>query len=623
MSKNRSVLAGGTLVVLAVLFVAAIVLSNVLFRGWRIDLTENDLYTLSDGTKRVLAEIPEPINLYFYFSEDTASDRAELQPVRDYATRVREMLEEMAALSGGKIRLQVVDPLPFSEEEDKAASYGLQAIPITAAGENIYFGLAGTNSTDGQMIVPFFQPDKEAFLEYDVAKLIHGLSTSAKPKVAFISGLEMAPGFDPATRQVRQGWAVYTSLSELFDVKQITTTSPFTIEKDVGTLVVVHPKALPDDALYAIDQFVLRGGKLALFVDPHAELDQAAADPENPQAAMFADRSSDVAKLFKAWGVEYDKGKVLLDAEHALPVQAQQGAAPVRHLAILGMNAKSMSQDDVVTAQLESVNFSSAGVIRLAQDSPLTLVPLIQSSGESMLAASDRLKFLADPSELFRDFVASNDHYVLAGRLRGKLKTAFPERTGEGHLAESSGDVDMIVVADTDVLSDRLWVQVGRMFDQTIMNAFASNGDFAVNAIDNLTGSSALISVRGRATSSRPFTTVEALRRTADDKYRATERELNEQLAETERKLNELQSGKSAESALILSPEQKAEIDSFQKKKVDIRKKLRGVRRELDADIERLGTSLKLINILLVPLLVVVAALGFWWQRRRRVAVAQ
>jgi ABC-type uncharacterized transport system involved in gliding motility auxiliary subunit len=433
----------------------------------------------------------------------------------------------------------------------------------------------------------------------------------------------MAPGFDPATRQVRQGWAVYTSLSELFDVKQIATTGPFTIDKDVGTLVVVHPKALSDDALYAIDQFVMRGGKLALFVDPHAELDQSGADPENPQAAMFADRSSDVAKLFQAWGVEYDKSKVLLDAAHALPVQAQQGAAPVRHLAILGMDAKSMSQDDVVTAQLESVNFSSAGVIRLAEGSTLTLSPLVQSSGESMLAASDRLKFLADPSELFRDFVPTKDHFVLAGRLRGPLKTAFPDRSGDGHLAESKDPVDMIVVADTDVLSDRLWVQVGRMFNQTIMNAFASNGDFAVNAIDNLTGSSALISVRGRATSSRPFTTVEALRRTADDKYRATERELNEQLVETERKINELQSGKSAESALILSPEQKAEIDSFQKKKVEIRKKLRGVRRELDADIERLGTSLKLINILLVPLLVVVAALGFWWQRRRRVAVAQ
>ena len=181
----------------------------------------------------------------------------------------------------------------------------------------------------------------------------------------------------------------------------------------------------------------------------------------------------------------------------------------------------------------------------------------------------------------------------------------------------------MIVVADTDVLSDRLWVQVGRMFNQTIMNAFANNGDFAVNAIDNLTGSSALISVRGRATSSRPFTTVEALRRTADDKYRAKERELNEQLAETERKINDLQRSKSEETALILSPEQKAEIDRFQKEKLRIRKDLRNVRRELDADIESLGTGLKLINILLVPLLVVAAALGFWWQRRRRVAVAK
>ena len=622
MSKHRSVLAGGTLVVLAVLFVAAIVLSNVLFRGWRADLTENHLYTLSEGTKRVLAEIPEPINLYYFFSEDTAAERAELQPVRDYATRVREMLEEMAALSGGKIRLQMIDPLPFSEEEDKAAAYGLQAIPVSASGENIYFGLAGTNSTDGQMVIPFFQPDKETFLEYDVAKLIHGLSTSSKPVVGIISGLNMEPGFDPATRTPRQGWAVYTSLSELFDLRPISTTGSISIDKAIATLIVVQPKGLSDDALYAIDQFVLRGGKLAVFVDPNAELDTSGDDPENPQAAMFADRSSDLPKLFKAWGIEYDRTKVLLDAGHALSVQAQAGAAPVRHLAILGMDAKSMSQDDVVTAQLETVNFSSAGVIRLAKDSPLTLLPLVQSSDESMLAPSDRLKFLADPSELFRDFAPTKETYVLAGRLRGKLKTAFPERTGADHLAESKGDADMIVVADTDVLSDRLWVQVQRMFNQSIMNAFANNGDFAVNAVDNLTGSSALISVRGRATSARPFTTVDALRRGADDKYRAKERQLNEQLAETEKKINELQAGKSAESALILSPEQKAEIERFQKSKVEIRKELRGVRRELDADIERLGTSLKVINILLVPLLVVLVALSFWWARRRRVAGA-
>ncbi|HET7845767.1 MAG TPA: hypothetical protein VFL14_16555, partial [Xanthomonadales bacterium] len=248
---------------------------------------------------------------------------------------------------------------------------------------------------------------------------------------------------------------------------------------------------------------------------------------------------------------------------------------------------------------------------------------LVQSSGESMLTPSDRLKFLADPSELLRDFVPTKDRYVLAGRLRGPLKTAFPERSGDGHLAESKEPVDMIVVADTDMLSDRLWVQVGRMFNQTIMNAFANNGDFAVNAVDNLTGSSALISVRGRATSAKPFTTVEALRRTADTKYREKERELNEQLAETERKINDLQRSKSEESALILSPEQKAEIDRFQKEKLRIRKELRNVRRELDADIDRLGTQLKVVNVLLVPLLVVIAALGFWWQRRRRVAVAK
>ena len=616
--NTRRALTGGTLAVLAVLFVAVIALANNLLRGAQIDLTENKLYTLSEGTTQVLGEIDEPINLYYFFSD---KGTAEIPQIRTYATRVREMLEAISRRSGGKVKLTVIDPLPFSEEEDRASAFGLQAVPTGPAGETIFFGLAGTNATDGQMVIPFFQPDKEAFLEYDVAKLIHSLVTTTKPVVGLMAELNIGPGFDPQTRQMRQGWAVYQSLAELFEIRTLDPQVTSTIDEAIKTVVVVHPKALSEDAQYALDQFVLRGGNLMVFVDPNAELDEAAEDPNNPSAALFANRSSNLERLFKAWGVAYDPARVVLDAEYALQVQTQTGA-PVRHMAILGLRAQSMNQQDVVTAQLGTLNLSTAGSFRMAEDAPLTLEPLLQTSAQATTIDAERVKFLPDPSSLFADFTPSGENYVLAGRLTGTAKTAFGERSGASHLAESKQPVNIVLVADTDVLSDRLWVQVSNFFGQQIMNAFANNGDFVANAVDNLTGSSALISIRGRATSARPFTTVEALRRGADDRFRATERKLNEELQETERKLNELQRARADDASMLLSPEQRAELDRFQKRKLEIRRELREVRRQLDADIEALGWKLKVINIALVPLLLTLGALGFAWWRRRRPAAA-
>ena len=615
MTINRKTLSGGALVVLIVLFVALILVVNVLFRGARVDLTENNLYTLSPGTKEILSSIDEPVNLTLFYSDKGTQGIPQL---RTYATRVREMLEEMAARAGGKIRLEVVDPLPFSEDEDRASAQGLQAVPVGAGGETVFFGLAGSNSTNGHAAIPFFQPNKEAFLEYDIAKLVHELATTKKPVVGLVSGLPMGPGFDPATRQMREPWAVQQQLGQLFEVRDLNAAELKTIDAEIGVLVLVHPKQLSEDAQYAIDQFVLRGGHLLVFVDPDAELDTSGADPENPQAAMFADHSSDLPKLFKAWGVEYDPKSVVLDRTRAVAVSVGQGRAPVRHAGIIGLTAEELNQDDVVTASLASINASSSGSIALAKDSGHTLVALLQSSGDAMKAPADRLRMLPDPSALLADFQPSGERYVLAGRVEGKFATAFPERSGEGHLAESKEGSQVMVVADTDLLADRLWVQVQNFLGQRIMNAFANNGDFVLNAVDNLTGSSSLISIRGRATSQRPFATVEAIKRNADDRFRAKEQELQRELQDTERKLAELQSAKSQDQAMIVSAEQRAELDNFLKRKADIRKELRDVRRSLDADIEALGARLKFLNIVLVPLLVTLVAVGFAMLRARR-----
>ena len=617
MAFNRKALSGSALAVLAVLFVAVMMLVNVAFRGARIDLTQNHLYTLSDGTKKIIQSIDEPINLYLYFSDKGTQD---LPQLRTYYARVREMLEEMASRSGGKIKLELIDPLPFSEDEDRAASLGLQSVPVGASNEKIFFGLAGTNSTNGQSVIPFFQPDKEAFLEYDIAKLIHELSVAKKPVIGLIAGLPIATGFDPQTRQMREPWAIDQQWSQLFEIKPLAAATLKSIDKDIDVVVVVHPKQMPDDAQYAIDQFVLRGGHLIVFVDPIAELDDSGADPQNPMAAMMADKSSDLPKLFRAWGIQYDPKKVVLDRQRALPISMGEGTAPVRHPAILGFTAEDLNRDEVMTANLDSINVSTAGYFELSKDvKDETLTPLIQTTGEATTVPVDRLRMLQDPNALYADYKPGGEHLIVAARLSGKFKTAFPERKDEGALKESKDDGQIILVADTDILSDRMWVQIRPFFGQKLMNAFANNGDFAVNAVDNMAGSSELISIRGRATSQRPFTTVEALKRSADERFRAKEEELQKELSDTERKLTELQSAKSKDQAQILSPEQKSELENFLKRKVEIRKELRQVRRQLDAEIESLGTRLKLVNIVLMPLLVTLAALGFaWWRNQRR-----
>jgi len=618
MTAHRKLLTGGALAALAVLLVAVILVSNALFRGARLDLTQSHLYTLSNGTKKILSSIDEPIHLYLFYSDKGTQN---LPALRTYAQRVREMLDEMSTRAGGKIKLDVVDPLPFSEDEDRATGFGLQAVPTGQAGENIYFGLAGTNSTNGKSVIPFMQPDKEAFLEYDIAKMINELSLAKKPAVGLITGLPMSASFDPQTRQMREPWAVDTQLQQSFDVRQLSAPSLKTIDKDIGVLVLIHPKNLTDDAQYAIDQFVLRGGHLLVFVDPQAEADDSGADPNNPQAAMFANKSSDLPKLFKAWGVQYDPNKVVIDRTRALQISMTQGAPPVRDAAILGLGKRDLNPNDVTTATLDTINISSTGFFQLEKDSKNKLVPLIQSSTDSMTVPSERVKFLPDPSALLTGFQPSGESYVIAGRLEGKFATAFPERKDEGHLAAGKDDGVVVLVADTDMLSNRLWVQIQPFFGQKLMNAFANNGDFFVNSVDNLTGSSDLISIRGRATSQRPFTTVEDMRRAAEESFRGKEKELQQKLSDTEKKLGELQTGKSKDQEMILSPEQRAELQRFLDQKVEIRKELRQVRRGLDDKIESLGTRLKLVNIGLMPLLITLLALGFaWWKRQRRAA---
>src|SRR5688572_12066365 len=616
LTAARKTFGAGALVALAVLFIGVTILITFVLRGARIDLTESKLYSIAPGTQRIVTSLQEPINLYFFFSQEASAESPQL---RAYAQRVRELLEEMAERSKGKVKLTTVDPKPFSEDEDRAAEFGLQAVPLGARNDSLYFGLAGTNSTDGREIIGFFQPDKEEFLEYDVASLIHKLGNPKKPTVGVISALPVEGQFDQQSGRMTPGWA---SIAQLHEQMQVRTLAPDigAIEQDVSLLLVVHPKELPAKTLYAIDQFVMRGGKLMAFVDPQSENDPAG---QQGGPMSMVPRSSTLGPLLDAWGVSFDQGKVLGDRGLGLTVSLRQGEPPSQHVAIVGLNRESMNTKDVVTSTLDSINVMTAGVLSKKKDATIEFEPLLQSSTDSELLPVMRLAFLPDSRSLLEDFKPTGERYVVAARVHGKLKSAYPNGAPEGaekgeHKAESAGDADLIVVADTDILADPLWVRTQNVFGQHFAMAWANNGDFVANAVDNLAGSGDLISIRGRQSFFRPFTRVDDLRRHADEQLRAKEKELDTELKDTERKLSELEAGRSSAGSLVLTPEQEAELNRFQQERVRVRKELRDVRRSLDVEIEGLGTRLKVLNIALMPALLAIGAILLAITRRRR-----
>lgn len=626
-TANRKKFGYSTVALLVLGFVVAVVASNTWLRGARLDLTENGLYTLGDGTEAVLAGIEEPINLYFFFSNDTTTN---LPTLRAYANRVRETLEEFAAAApDGKLVLHVLDPLPFSEEEDRAEQFGLQAANIGPAGEAVYFGLAGTNSVGTTDRIPFFQPDprKEAFLEYDLARLIYNLATTDKTVVGLLTSAPVSGGFNPQTQQPTQPWVVVEQAQQLLEIRTLPA-SILKVEDDVDVLWIVHPAMLDDGTLYAIDQFVMRGGRALVFVDPQAEI-LAGADPTG--LGMPAGSSSTLDKLFAAWGVNFSTTDVVADNRYALSIGGR--FQPIRHIGLIGLDAEAMSEDDPITSGLSSVNLGIAGHFELAEGATAKLTPLLSSSVEAQIMPADRFQFLPDPEDLLNGFTPGGRKLVLAARLEGPLKSAFPDGAPavEGreepvdtalagqHLA-STENANLVLVGDVDILSDRLWVQAQNFLGQRLVTAFANNGDFVINALDNLSGSAALIGLRSRATYTRPFTVVEELRREADLEFRATEERLEAELTQTEQRLGELQASREDGNSLLMSPEQQAEVQRFLDEQVRIRQELRAVRRNLDADIDRLGAALKVINIALVPLVLTIVALGVVVVRRRRKA---
>src|SRR4051812_23484647 len=385
----------GTLVVVGLLFVGTVLLANTLLRGAQLDLTSDRLFTISDGTDNIVRTLKEPVNLYFFYSERTAASVPQMQP---YATRVHELLERLVSRSDGKLTLKVIDPQPFSEEEDRATELGVQGAPVGVGGEKLYLGLAATNSTDGKEAIPFLDPSLDEQLEYDVAKLIYKLSSAKKPVIGWLSSLPMQGDMDMQTGRPRPPWVVYGQLEQLYTVRSLEPTLT-SIDADVDELVLVHPKELPPAALYAIDQFALRGGHVLAFVDPLAQSDQAGNDPNNPMAQLQADKSSHLEPLLAAWGIDFKSNEVVGDLERGLVVSMRENDPPSQHIAVLGLDASSLAKDPITT-HLDSINVATAGSLKPVAGSKLKFEPLIHTSAQAGLIPVQRLMMLSDPATL-------------------------------------------------------------------------------------------------------------------------------------------------------------------------------------------------------------------------------
>ena len=628
--RQRTMFSVGGLVVAAVLFVAAIVLANTLFTSARLDLTQQKLFTLSPASRAVVTKIDEPITIRFYFSERLGR---EIPAIGLYAARVRDLLQEYASRYNGKLKLEVYNPEPFSEAEDRAVASGLQGVPVDQGGEIVYFGLVANNSTDQREVIPFFEQAREALLEYDLTRIISTLATTEKPTIGVVSSLPL--GGSPYMRQAGgpdDSWISFNQLKQSYAVETISTMAE-TIPEKIRLLVLVHPKNLSDRLLYAIDQFVLGGGELLVFLDPHSEADAATPRPGMPPGG--GDYSSNLEKLLGAWGIEMPADKVAGDMTAARRVQAPMEAGGTRVAAVdyplwLSLTAANLNQNDPIVSQLGQVNMASPGFLRRKDDASVTMEPLIVANqrGAGTVDAS-QLQGQVNPVRVLSAFRPAGEQLVLAARLHGKAKSAFAEgapkqegaadaaKPAAAHIAEATDPINVIVVADADVLADGMWVRVQDFFGQRIAMPYAHNGAFLLNAVENLSGSNELIALRSRGVYQRPFTEVQQLQRDAEQRFRAKEQELMAALKQTEQQLAQVQ-GKEpgAEGAVVLTTEQKDAIEAFRQDAVRIRRDLRDVQHALRQDVENLSNWIEAINIGLVPLLVTIVAVVVAMVRR-------
>jgi ABC-type uncharacterized transport system involved in gliding motility auxiliary subunit len=610
---------GAALVLLILIFINAIVSQANL----RWDATEDNLYSLSEGTREILSDMEQDVTIKVFYSEDNVNVPVH---IKTYARRMLDFLSEYEYYSDGRVRVETYNPEPDSEAEDWARKYGIEPINIPA-GDRLYFGLVAV-AADQEEVIPSLDPTREAHLEYDITRLVSRLQSPTKPRIGIISDLPVfgSPPMGMMQQQGREPWLYVEELRKSFDVEQIGGAGDPLSPDDYDLVILHYAKNAAPALLYAVDQYVLAGGDLVVFADPFSVSDSAPGQPGQVQSAI-------PATLLPAWGVAMEENKVVVDFDYATRLRNQQNQVE-NNPVWLSVGPEGFNSDEIITAELESMLLPAAGAITKLEDAACDYEPLIRSSKNSALTESFRAQF--DARGLRQDFNPTVDQYDLAVRIQGTFKTAFPdgkpagdepgtegasdddaETAGEG-LKEGAERAIIILVADADLLFDNFYVNQQNLFGFQIAQVFNDNLNFLLNAAEMLTGSESLISIRSRGKFERPFTRVEELEKKARSRWLAREQELVRKVEETNRKLRQLEGQKDPSQEFIVSEKQEAEIEKFQEEKRRIQQELKRVRRNLRADIEALGTKLKFVNIFLVPLLVSFAGLGYALYRRKQ-----
>ena len=578
----------------------------------RLDLTEGRLYTLSEGTKKILRNLQAPVKVKLYVSQGESVP----VPLRSFAQRVEDLVREFKSVAGGNLVIERYNPRPDSEEEDAAQLDGIESQQLVS-GEQFYLG-ATVSQLDRKQALAAINPQRERLLEYDLVRAIARVGANERPKIGLMAGLPvLGEKFNPFTRQSSEPWVLAGELKREFDVKEV----PFTakeIDKDVNVLLLIHPRDIQPEQEYALDQFVLRGGKLIVFVDPYAYFDQAPQMPGVPPMPS----SSNLPTLFKAWGVEYDPNKVISD------VVFGSGGGARYTPTVLSLNRTALSRDDVVTGSIETLLYAFGGAFGLKPAEGLKATELVHSSPNSMLV--DNAEATKSGDQATRSFKPSGSPMPLAVRLTGKFKTAFPDGlkgdkdkpvAGTPALRESGNDNSVILVADVDMLADGAAVDVQEMFGRKIVVPSNGNLAFALGMVEQFAAGDELISLRSRASAFRPLTVVRELEAEAQKQYFGKIQALEDELQKTNAKLQELQKAQGAggKAGQILSAEQQAELERFRKRVAETRLELKEVRRSLRQDAEALVFWTKVVNIALMPILVALFGVGVALIRRRRV----
>ena len=563
--KNKS---KAQIFLLLIVFVLFIMLANNLFKGFRFDLTENNLYTLGDGTHNIINKINDDIVLNYYFSDSLTKEDTYL---RAYAKRIKELLEEYQLRSKGKIKLNIIDPIPFSDDEDNAMKYGLQGVPSKTKGENIFFGLVAANRYDSYEIIKFFDPGKEAFIEYEITKVIYSLLGIKKPKIGVITSLPMFGGYSFTKNEPTPEWALIQKLKPLFDVELIDKKTKSFDSFEI--LFLVHPKKISKNNKKKIINFYDDRGKILVLYDVYSEADPEFQDPSLPPKGGGI-QSSDFKELLDKIGVIINPTKVLLDRKYAIPVTSANSEKPIKHAAILSFPKASFNKSINITNKLNSVTSAFSGTV-VNTNMSNKFIPLITASDDSSVTEKNVFRYMPDPSILLDKYKSTAEVNIYAGLIENENKQA-------------------IVIADSDVTANYLWVRVQDFYGEQVLVPWASNGDLIINSLDYLSGGNTLASITSRESFSRPFKVVEDLKLAAENKFRIEEDRLQNRLSQLQNKYKNNE----------LTDKNSADYTVFQQDLLKVRKELRDVRRNLNKDIDNLGSLLKFINIFLMPILI-------------------